>query len=193
MQTSRYINECIPSRILRDRLHGLCYGDDWDFAGLQLVPPYLQGQVGLGRRSGFCKNILRDRRRQSRLLCSLHALSELRKNLDIDNVERELPGAADAMGVGLPAGLAKTGGAGLDVLPFGPLPAVGLGLCFVTADGNADVIVAVRVEERSFAGREQDVENADVLVLKDEMVMRFLFNGNGPRQRGGCARRLGNG
>lgn len=81
-------------------------------------------------------------------------LLELGKDFDVDDVKRKFSGAADAMCVGLSSGLAKTGRAGLDVLHFAPLAAGGLGLSFVSADGNADVVVAVRVEERGFANRE---------------------------------------
>src|SRR4029077_1073455 len=80
------------------------------------------------------------------------------KDFDVDDMERKFSGAADAVRVGLSASFAKASLAGLDVLHFGPLAAVGLGLRLVSTDGNADVVVAVRVEERGFAGREQDVE-----------------------------------
>ena len=88
------------------------------------------------------------------------------------------------MCVGLPASFAKTGSAGLDVLHFAPLAAGGLGLRFVPADGNADIVVAVRVEERDFADRKEDVEDADVLVLENKVVVWFLIDRDGLGQSG---------
>lgn len=76
------------------------------------------------------------------------------ENLDVDDVERKFSRAAHAMRVGLSASFAETGFARLDILHFAPLASGGLGLRFVSADRNADVVVAVRVEQGGFAGRE---------------------------------------
>ena len=76
------------------------------------------------------------------------------KDFDVDDVEGKFSGATYAMRVGLSAGLAKTGSARLDVLHFAPLASRGLGLRSVSTEGNADVVVAVGVEERCLAGRE---------------------------------------
>jgi hypothetical protein len=96
-------------------------------------------------------------------------------------MEGKFSRAADAVRVGLSPSLAKSGIAGVDVLHLAPLAAERLGLSFVTAEGNADIVVAVRVKQRSFAGREQDVEDADVLVLENKVMVWFLLDRNGLR------------
>ena len=77
----------------------------------------------------------------------------LRKDFDVDDVERKLSSAAHAMRISLSTSFPETGRAGLDVLHFAPLATRWLGLRFVTADRNTNVVVAVRMEQRSFTGR----------------------------------------
>ena len=88
-------------------------------------------------------------------------------------MERKLPGAAHAVRVILPMSLTKSGRARLHILRFAPLSALRLRLRLVPADRNANVVISVGVKQRDFPHREENVQHADILILKNEVSVKY--------------------
>lgn len=123
--------------------------------------------------------------------CSLwESLTQPRSlnNFNVDDMKRKFSRAAHTMRIWLSSRLAESYTAAHDITGFAPLCAHLLLLHFVAAEPDGKVVVAVRMKERRFTSREQNIEHTNVLVLKYDVVMWFLFDRHWFCQvRGSCS------
>jgi len=100
------------------------------------------------------------------------------ENLDVEHLEDGNAGVSDAVRIRVLRAGGETCGTFLDG-GIDPSLAGGLALDQSVAEMDGNVIEGMCVEEGGFAGFDDHVEDADVLIFEDDVVMGFLLDGDG--------------